>query len=306
MITVGLFPLSFPSSVKTPRDRHGILLYENTIAAVEDFPTFHVDKVIVYQSPEQPEAVHSMKIHLAKQSCDNLPSYVTHNNSQSYSLPQNNTFYLLKGSKLNYNICAVTNESGAYMDFYIVGGLHEIKKGKKPNNYICHSAIYFGHRDIPPNGTKPDHHWRCRHIQYTTDKNGYYSTLLFPSKLSPEDVWFWHETNNSYRVINVHDIPAAFCTEESDTHEKDKACDITIESEMHAFIGQHQCVVVHVSTAVEQQDTSKFTEVDVQFSYRDTGRNLFYIFGCVILPVPSFILLVLAFIGMRKYCGECR
>ena len=304
LIPVGLFLLSFPSSIEKPRPHEypGIILYENTSAALDDFPTFHVNEVLIYQSPQQPEAVHIMKIFLAKQSCDHLPSDVVSNNYQSLSPPPNATLYLLKGSELKYNICAATNEShksAAYMDFYIVSGLHEIKQGKKPHDYVHHSDIYLGYSKSLPNDTKPIHGWRCSIITYTVNRRGYYSTLLSPSNIPVEDVKVWHETNNSYKIIKVHSLPA-FC-EESDTHIKDETCDITIESSMHAWISQHQCAVVVVKTKVNMMDESNFTEVVVQFSYRDAGRNLFYIFGCVILLVSLLIPTVLVLRSIQKY-----
>jgi len=162
------------------------------------------------RSRQQPEAVHIMKIFLAKQSCDHLPSDVVPNNYQSLSPPPNATLYLLKGSELKYNICAATNESHeseTYMDFFIVSGLHEIKRGKRPHKYVYHSDIYLGYSKSLPNDTKPIHGWRCSIITYTVNRDGYYSTLLFPSKIPVEDVGVWHETNNLYKIIKVHSIP---------------------------------------------------------------------------------------------------
>jgi len=75
---------------------------------------------------------------------------------------------------------------------------------------------------------------------------------------------------------------------------------------MHAWIRQHQCAVVDVKTKVDMMDESNFTEVVVQFSYGGTGQTLFYVFGCVILPVPLVSLIVLVFIGIRKCFTACR
>ena len=298
-LVVSLFLLIFPSTVKTPQ-ASDMFLYENTTAAVEDFPTFHVKEVFIYQSPNQPDAVHKMKIFLAKQSCDHLPYHVLPDTSQSLSPPHNKTLYLLKGSELKYNICAATNvsdEPDAFMKFHVVSGLH---RGRK---HYCSLTVYLGYSESLPDDKEPNHQWNCKSISCTINKNGYYSALhhTYPSSNIPfEDVKVWHQTNNSYKVINLHSLPS-FCQDSrSETHEKSKTCGITIENSMHAWISQHQCVVVDVSTKADMLDTSNLTRVHTEFSYRDTGRNLFYIFGCVLIAFPLAVLIILTLIGIQK------
>ena len=205
-IPVGLFFLSFSASVSSP-SAGNVVLYENTTAAVKDFPTFHVNKVFIHQSPEtNKEALHTMTLFFARESCDNLPSNTKHLNTAVLSPPPNETKYLLKGSELSFNICAATDEKnhpGAFMNFYIVSDLSDIERSKQPES-SHHYTIDIGYSENLPNETKPGTGWKCSEIiHYSVKKDGYYSTILYPSKLHPNRVKVWHEANNSYRMVDV-------------------------------------------------------------------------------------------------------
>ena len=172
-IPLGLFFLSFPGSVSSP-SAGNVVLYEDTTAAVKDFPTFHVNKVSVYQSPKTiEEALHTLTLFFARESCDNLPSKTKHFNTALLSRPPNETKYLLKGSELNFNICAATDEKnhpGAYMNFYIVSDLSDIEKDEQPKNSPPHT-IDIGYSKNLPNETEPSQEWKCTDIPYSVKKD---------------------------------------------------------------------------------------------------------------------------------------
>ena len=146
----------------------------------------------------------------------------------------------------------MSDEPDAFMKFHVVSGLH---RGRK---HYCSLTVYLGYSESLPDDKEPNHQWNCKSISCTINKNGYYSALhhTYPSSSIPfEDVKVWHQTNNSYKVINLHSVPS-FCQDSrSETHKKSETCDITIENSMHAWINQHQCVVVDMGTKADMLDS---------------------------------------------------
>lgn len=159
------------------------------------------------------------------------------------------------------------------MSFYIVNDdLSDIEKNEQPKNSHPHT-IDIGYSKNLPNETKPSPGWECTVIHYSVKKDGYYSFILYPSNLHPNRVKVWHETNNSYRVIEVKSLPA-YC-EGSTKHERKDACDFVVDSCLHADIGQHMCIVIDIGPKVDPHAASNFTEVYISFSNRNTGSIWF-------------------------------
>ena len=101
VLIVAIILIVLPLTVVDKPGFDETLVYEKTTAAVKNFPVFHVSDVIVYQSPETPEAMHKLKLFLAGTGCEHLPHKRVSNQNESLSQPKNRTLYLLKGSEMS-------------------------------------------------------------------------------------------------------------------------------------------------------------------------------------------------------------
>ena len=290
-------------SVHTPATDE-ILVHAHLTAAVKNFPVFYVDKVTVYQSPQYPQPLHKLKVFLAKDGCDRLPHKripsSNHKPSQSPpgSLPPNETFYLLKGSEMTFDICTVTNSlehyKGAYLDFRIEEGLEYISKQQRNPRNRFHHSLSFGYTTNLFNQTQPSA-WNCSYnLTFTVKKNGYYSIITIPPRLiDPSDMAVWYNFTYVKKVIDFNDNLAEYCGENS--HEESNPCVINIPQSKHVLISQHQCIVVEVKGKVDSNDNLdyNFTNIVIEYSPWLEGQSAFVGTGSFVLGVAVFVLVML-------------
>ena len=110
LLAAGIVLISIKATKGVPAGKL-VALYQNTTAVISDFSTFSTDKVRVWPEPGYGEVHKNIQIYSL--GCDNLPDSDTVHHYvkvHALTLPSYKVLgYLLEGSKLKYNICAVTN-----------------------------------------------------------------------------------------------------------------------------------------------------------------------------------------------------
>ena len=289
-----------------------ILIYSNLTAAVRNLPVFRVDEISIYQSPLYPQSLHKLTFYLGKSSCDRLPYKIEdpeNITNTSSSLPRNETFYLLKGSEMTFNICGVTNDSSfrsisdhqsdAYLDFSIEEGLEYISKQQRNPDSQFHHAIWLSYANISlsdQDQTK-DLDWACSYLTYTVNKDGYYSIItIAPSIIDPRDILLKYNFTYRSKVIDVTDNLAIFCNEFEENHfyEESNPCKIRIQDSEHVLISQHQCIVVKDSGKANSEDISDFGTIVIEYSNWQVGLQAFYGIGISVFVVSAITVMVIS------------
>ena len=182
-------------------------VYMNTTAAIGNVQKFTTKQVTIYEDPEVSEVTIPLSIYTTKEHCNNLHSTAgksdpVHNESIHLLQSQIIIFrgYLLDGSKMRYNICAVTNQINAaseyHVDFYIADGLDENL------SFDPDTSPSVLHRDVDlvyDHDLKQPSSLCFKSITYTVRKRGYYSVILFPpsqTEVPFTNLSLWYDQNN--------------------------------------------------------------------------------------------------------------
>ena len=308
---VAIIVMILPSVVNKPENGE-ILIYNQTIAAVKNVPVFHVDEITIYQSPHYPQTFHEVSIFLGKDSCNHVPYKTVQETTQqpliTSSLPPNKTLYLLKGSEMTFNICAVTNDSthrsGAYVDLSIEEGLMYLSNNQRNPRNQFHHALSFGYTADLSNQTEPTSEWNCSNmLKFTVSKNGYYSIIIIgPRLIDPANILLWYNFTAVYKIIKPRNNLPAYCIDNSHFYKESDPCKIKIRSTKHTLIWQHQCIIIEVHGKLDSDDFSNFGNIVIEYSNWQSGQSAFVGTGGFVLGVGVFVLVLLVCL----YCNPRR
>ena len=317
LLTIGVTFLSCAllSNSKYPSS---VLLYENTTAILGDLQTFSTQKVTIEQDAIYSEGLHVIQIHTHDQGCSRLPFYYqksTHNLT-SYSLPKAVNLFLLEGSSLTYNICAVTNSTEVarkHIDFYIFDNLDEVinfdPNKNEHHGFNKHKDIHFALVDNLSNHHTVDSAWKCTLIPINANKDGYYSTAAFlppGENIRIDDILVWHEVVYSYKKIDTEKL-SMHCPG-SQVHDSTQPCSILVPSNRHLPL-EYKCIVADIGSVCspsvsqaydEDSDRQQFTQVAITEIPWITGLFVFYSIAAVAFILFTVILFI-AIIYYRKY-----
>ena len=284
LLAVGISLIVLAATSGSSVIQNRMTVYKNTTAALGEVRRFTTQNVILYQDPGNDEVNIPLKFYRSDENCNSLRSKagkddIKQNESIPLYQPQVILFrdYLLDGSELNYNFCAVTNQKNAtnyHFDFYIVDSLDE------NFSFNPETSQYIFHDDIMPkysSDLKQPNASCFKVINHTLPKRGYYSVIiLLPShmEVSYSNLSLWYDQDNHLEVINTSELHA-ICTESPASREH--PC--IISSKTH-FISVF-CIVVEV----EDSNYDAFTHIYISLSDWKTGRILFYTFGVFLATV---------------------
>ena len=231
-----------------------------------------------------PNSIHqSVKVHALE-----LPSYKVNN-------------YLLEGSTLSYNICAVTNVTSkdTYQStVYILDNLDEAESfDPKTTNAKADDFTVYHNADLMPTTSG------CFHQgEYRVSHRGYYTIVIFPppnSEVPHTDIKIWYSAEYLLKTIEadtLNKFEKCCCI-----YYKNDTCEIELDSP-HT-INDH-CLVA----AVEQSQTfssdrrEKYVHIFIEFSEWVPGKVAFYSLGGLACATAMCIAVVITLYA----CWHCR
>ena len=313
MISATFLSLALFSESKSPKNDI-VLLYENTTAVLGDFQTFSTQKVTIEQDPAYSMNLHLMQIYLYDQSCSRLPLYhKSMPNLTSYSLPKEVNLYLLKGSSLTYNICAITNSTEVvkkHIDLYIFDDLDEVMNfdpnEDEHHGFEKHEAIHLAFTHNLSNHHNLDSAWKCTPISFNVRKDGYYSIIVFlpPGKdTNVSDILVWHEAVHLYKMIDTNSGQLSVKCPGSQVHDSTQPCSIPVPSNRHLPL-EYRCLVAGIGSLYsppvsksynEDSDRQQFTQVTITEVPWKAGFIVFYSIAFVSLFLFTAVLLIAIF-----------
>ena len=259
LLAVGISLIVLASTSGSSVNQNRMAVYKNTTAALGEVQWFTTQNVTLYQDPGNGEVHIPLKFYRSDENCNSLHSIPSKNDNErnkSISLhqPQVVLFrdYLLHGSELSYNVCAVTNEKNAtkfHVDFYIVDNLDEnLSFNPDTSHYLFHDDVNLTYNhDLKQTSV-------CfNDIIHTLPKRGYYSVIiLLPSEVPYSNLSLWYYQNNSLNIINTSELHP-MCEHSAAIYSPKDPC--IVNSTTH-FISAF-CIVVEV----EYSNYDPFTHI---------------------------------------------
>ena len=272
----------------------------NTTVALGNVQKFTTQHVTLYQDPENGEVAIPLQFYHSNKNCASLPSISARKDSvrnQSIeSLQQVLLFrgYLLDGSYLNYNICAVTNirnDTKFHIDFYIADGVDEnFKFNPDTSSFVLHQdiRIRYSHNLKQPSSN-------CfMPAKHTLRDAGSYSVIILlpPSTEVPySNISVWYDRHDHLKVIDTTQL-SHFCT--NSPANKSDPCKMSISAGDH-FISIF-CIVAKVGISPSRYD--QFTHIHASLTDSDIGQIWSYVLGGFVFVV---IVSVLALVVVLTY-----
>ena len=151
-----------------------ILIHGESIIALEDILPYYITTVDILQNPWEDEGSHRIDFYLVDTACQHLnwtTKYTEHTITNASSIENITGLYLLPGSKISYNICAVTDASSdqdVRVELYLLDNLDAAKTFDP-----LHQAPTKGFPVLcRENDTEP---CLCKSFVFNIDHIGYYS-----------------------------------------------------------------------------------------------------------------------------------
>ena len=265
-----------PSSSRTYQVYEGypILLYE--------FLPYYVSNVTLSEFLEHGENAHNVNFYLVDDcSLQTTENTTTMTATNTTSVENITTLYLMPGSEISYNICALTDAGPQYglrLEIFVLSNLEDALNFS-PENSALHVYDEFAVCTTQP--------CSCHSFTFQVEKPSYYSLRFVLSKPS-YSYSVWYNYTKTVRHVSIVSPPVHSLSNCSVATTSDYGT-LPIDTYLPHLMNKHQCIIADVET--NEKEKSDYLHIRLV----PICINMYLILSSVFLSLGSIVVVVAVF-----------
>ena len=279
------------STHKCPGTPISQLAYEGSTILLYNFSPYYVSNVILAEQLEHDENFHDIDFELIEYCHLSYEKNTTTETMMDASVMKNITaLYLMPGSKISYNICAVTNEDpaiGVRLEVYVMTNLEEARYFDPKKSTTYKNFLVCSLRDIDP--------CSCNSFTYEVKQPNYYSVIFVPRHTN---FWIQYNYTSTIEKVTIASFQNSSFQDCSVNRSRDQ-CSFHINDYLPHQMNNEQCIIANIK--INEFEKSNYLHISVNPSCTNVPVTLSAIF--LSLGLIGLLVIVVIFLCIiKKFC----
>ncbi len=254
------------------------LVYEGSIIALYNFLPYYVNDIVMAEKLEHEENLHVIHFSLID-NCQLKENKTTISETEIDVPHMKNitALYLLPGSEISYNICALTNaqpQSGVRLEVYMLTDLEKARDFNPRQSYI--------YKNFPVCSQHDDKPCSCHTFTYKVKESNYYSAIFIPRQNIFTIDYNYTSTIQKVSIASYQNSSLHTCSVSGINDQ----CSFEIANLLPHQMVKEQCIIADIE--VNEVEKSSYLHISVTPTCSKTQLGVsisFLVFGVLVLII---------------------
>ncbi len=278
------------STHKCPGTPISQLAYEGSTILLYKFSPYYVSNVILAEQLEHDENVHGIDFdlvehcHLSDEKNTSTETVVTVSNMTNIT-----ALYLMPGSEISYNICAVTDfdpKNGVRFEVYILTNLEEARYFDPKKSHTYKNFQVCSHDKEPCS---------CNSFTYEVEEPNYYSVIFIPRQATFLIQYNYTSTIEKVTIASFQNSSLHNCSVAVNRN-RDEQCSFHIDDYLPHQMNNEQCIIANIKS--NEFEKSNYLHISVTSSCTNAPLT----WSAIFLSLGLIIFVVIFLCTIKKFC----